>query len=449
MAKYRTTPEVTDRMPGGVPYIIGNEIAERFSFYGMRAILIVFMTKYLLDSGGNPSPMDEVDASKWFHTFSSVVYITPLLGGLLADLFLGKYRTIIWLSVIYCLGHLALAIDNTSVGLAVGLGLIALGAGGIKPCVSSHVGDQFGVGNSRLLPQIFNWFYLSINLGAAASSLLIPKLMDWYGPHVAFGIPGVIMLVATVVFWAGRHQFAHIPPDRKGFVKDFKKPGVAPNLLKLCLIYCFVAMFWALFDQTASRWVLQGQNMDTEFLGIKWNPEQMQFINPVCILILVPLFVYVIYPKVGKIVKLTPLRKIAFGFFLASVAFVIPAVIESWIAQGETPTIWWQVLSYVVITAAEVLISITCLEFSYSQAPNRLKSLIMGLFYASVALGNAFTAAVNFFIKKEDGTIMLEGASYYWFFAGCMLVTAVFFLPVVYFYKEKNYIQGEDVDAPA
>ena len=118
----------------------------------------------------------------------SAVYFTPLLGAIVADAFFGKYKTIVSLSVVYCLGHLALALDETRLGLAVGLTLIAIGAGGIKPCVSAHVGDQFGKSNGHLLTKIFGWFYFSINLGAFASQIMTPILLDRFGPHI-FGVP--------------------------------------------------------------------------------------------------------------------------------------------------------------------------------------------------------------------------------------------------------------------
>ena len=161
--KYLTTPISTDRMPPGVPYIVGNEAAERFSFYGMKAILVVFMTQYLMGQHGGLSVMSEEEAKYYFHVFTMAVYFFPLLGAMLADALLGKYRTVIGLSLVYCLGHLCLALDETRLGLFAGLALIALGAGGIKPCVSANVGDQFGSRNKHLLEKVFGWFYFSIN----------------------------------------------------------------------------------------------------------------------------------------------------------------------------------------------------------------------------------------------------------------------------------------------
>ena len=183
--KYLTAPLPSTRMPAGIPYIVGNEAAERFSFYGMKAILTVFMAHHLMSRDGTPAPMSGDDAKAYFHWFVSAVYFFPLLGALIADSWLGKYRTILSLSVVYCLGHLALAIDETRLGLLLGLVLIAVGSGGIKPCVSAHVGDQFGQSNQHLLPKVFGWFYFAINFGSFFSFAVIPRLLENYGPHVA------------------------------------------------------------------------------------------------------------------------------------------------------------------------------------------------------------------------------------------------------------------------
>ena len=438
--KYRNSPLDTKLLPPGIPYIIGNEAAERFSIYGMKAILAVFMTKYLCDQSGNPDYLSDGQATVWVHVFNTAVYFTPLLGSIIADAFLGKYRTIISLSLVYCLGHLALALDETRVGLTVGLTLIAIGAGGIKGCVSAHVGDQFGRSNVSMLEKVYGWFYLAINLGAFASTLLTPWLLDEFGSSIAFGIPGFLMLVATFAFWAGRNDFAHIPSSGFAFIRDAFSASGLKTMSKLILIYLFVAVFWALFDQTASTWVFQAEKMDRFFCGVEWESAQIQAVNPALILILIPLFNYFLYPAINRFFLLTPLRKIGIGFFLVVPSFIIPAFVESRIHMGEVPGIEWQLLSYLLLTSGEVMISVTCLEFSYTQAPKTMKSLVFGLFMSSVAIGNLFTALVNAIILNKDGTSWLSGADYYLFFAGAMFVTALVFIPVAILYKEKNHI---------
>ena len=451
MSNYRSAPVSSTEMPKGIPYIVTNEAAERFSFYGMKAILVIFMTQHMMGASGAEDHMTSVEAQGYYHFFTSAVYFFPLIGALIADALFGKYKTILALSAVYCLGHLALALDETRMGLMLGLTLIAIGSGGIKPCVSAHVGDQFGKKNQHLLEPVFRYFYFAINFGAFASSLLTPLLLANYGPHLAFGIPGVLMAIATFLFWMGRNTFIHIPPHGTAFVKEtFSAEGLA-SIGKLLIIFAFVAMFWALFDQTGSAWVLQADRMDRNFMGIDWLPSQIQAINPIMIMAFIPLFGFVIYPAINKVFTLSPLRKIAIGFFLTVPSFLIPAWIEIQLDAGVDVNIVWQLLSYVIITAAEVFVSITCLEFAYTQAPKKMKSLVMACFLLSVSLGNIFTSAVNFLIQNEDGSSKLTGSEYYLFFAAAMLFTAILFVPVAMWYQEKTYIQDDEdlSDVPA
>ena len=367
MRHYKAAPVASTSIPPGIPFIVGNEAAERFSYYGMRAILVVYMTHYLMNDAGEPDYMSAAEAKGYFHLFVSAVYMTPMLGALLADGFLGKYRTIIGLSLVYCAGHFALAMDDTRIGLLIGQGLIALGAGGIKPCVSAHVGDQFGRTNRHLLGTVFGWFYCSINLGAFAAMLIIPWLLQRFGSSVAFAVPGVLMVVATLVFWSGRYRFVHIPAAGVGFIREtFSRQGLAA-VGKLSVIYLFVAMFWALFDQTGSSWVLQAQKMDRMVLGFEVLPSQIQAANPLLVMLLIPLFSYGVYPTIERLFELTPLRKMAIGLFLTVFAFAIPSWVQTQIDAGLAPPIGWQLLAYLILTSAEVMVSITCLEFSYTQ----------------------------------------------------------------------------------
>jgi proton-dependent oligopeptide transporter, POT family len=199
------------KMPRQIPYIIGNEGCERFSFYGMRNILTVFLAytffAYLPEADGKAA------AKEVFHTFVIGVYFFPLLGGWLSDRFFGKYNTVFWLSIVYCIGHACLAIfESNRNGFYVGLGLIALGSGGIKPLVSAFVGDQFDQSNKHLSKKVYDAFYWIINFGSFFASLVMPILLRDMGPSVAFGVPGLLMLIATIIFWAGRKRFVIVPP---------------------------------------------------------------------------------------------------------------------------------------------------------------------------------------------------------------------------------------------
>ncbi len=144
-----------------------------------------------------------------------------------------------------------------------------------------------------------------------------------------------------------------------------------------------------------------------------------------------------------KFVRLTPLRKIGAGLFVTAASFLIVAMIQTRIDAGARPNIIWQVWAFVVLTAGETLVSPTHLEFSYTQGPVKLKSLIMCTYLLAVSLGNQFTAAVNFFIQNPDGSVKLQGASYFMFFVWVMLGTAILFAIVSPFYKGRTYLQDQ------
>ncbi len=439
-APYLTAPIKTDKMPPGIPYIIGNEAAERFNFYGMRAILVVFMTKYLVDRSGALAPMKENDAHAAYHWFLFVNYFFPTMGAVLSDALWGKYKTIIWLSLVYCLGSVVLAFDHTRMGLTLGLTLIAIGSGGIKPCVSAHVGDQFGPANQSLLSRAFGWFYFSVNFGSFFSILLIPVLLDRYGPGAAFGLPAVLMLAATFVFWSGRYKFAHIPPGGNAFLKEtFSASGLA-TLGRLGIIFVFVAIFWSLWDQSGGEWVTQAEKMDLHFLGINWLASQIQAVNAIMILSFIPLFQYVIYPVINRVFTLTPLRKIGLGLVVTGLSFLISAWIETQIRAGLHPSIGWQMPAYALLSAGEVMVSITALEFAYTQAPKTMKAVIMAIYLLAISAGNAFTALVHVFIANKDGTVKLQGADYYYFFSALSIGCVAVFIFVAKAYKERNYV---------
>jgi proton-dependent oligopeptide transporter, POT family len=217
----------------------------------------------------------------------------------------------------------------------------------------------------------------------------------------------------------------------------------------LAILMPFAAMFWALWQQNFSAWVVQAYDMNRRLFGIEWLPAQIQTVNPLFILVMLPLFSYAIYPAINKVFRLTPLRKFGMGLFMVVVAFLIVGWIQTRIDAGETPHIIWQILAFIVLTAGEVMVSVTHLEFSYTQAPKKMKSLVMCLYLGSISLGNVFTAAVNFFIQNPDGTSKLPGATYFFFFAGIMLVAAVVFIFVARFYRGRTYIQDEGEAQPA
>jgi POT family proton-dependent oligopeptide transporter len=438
------------RYPPQVKYIVGNEACERFSFYGMASILVLYMNEHLLYA--------ERDAKAYYHLFIMATYLTPLVGGWIADRFSGRYATILWISLAYVLGHAVLATWETRTGLLVGLALVATGAGGIKPCVSAFVGDQFRAEQGTLLQRIYGWFYWVINLGSLASKILIPLLLLWRGPRVAFALPGVLMAVALAVFWAGRRHYVRVPPsgpNPHGLLRVVEHavarlgtgaPGQhwldgardrhpeeaiegAKALFRIMGVFAAVTLFWAVWDQKGSSWVFQARRLDLTFFGRQLSAAQLQALNPALVLVLVPLLNWVVYPALERRgVALPPLRKMAWGMFVTVLSFVAAAILQMAVDAGLTPHAVWQLPQYVLLTVGEVLVSVTGLEFSYTQAPRAMRSTIMSIWFLTVFLGNLLTALVTELVP-------LQGAAYFWLFAALMLAAALVFREVAARYR--------------
>jgi POT family proton-dependent oligopeptide transporter len=462
-------------MPPQIPFIIANEGCERFSFYGMRNILTPFLTTVLLMYMPEKA-MRELAAKDVFHTFVIGVYFFPLLGGYLADRFFGKYNTILWFSLVYCAGHACLALfDHEPNGFYVGLGLIALGSGGIKPLVASFMGDQFDARTKHLAKLVFDAFYWIINFGSFFASLLMPIFLRDLGPSVAFGIPGLLMFIATAVFWAGRNRYVRIqpaPPNPHSFsnvartalftnklghsnlgrsiaitgiVLALASFALIPNLgivpvlcivlvlvlaslsigtslqlerargthpddavdgvravFRILIVFALVTPFWSLFDQKASTWVLQANDMTKP----SWfAPAQMQALNPMLVMLIIPFNNLVLWPYLRKLGREpTQLQKMTTGIVLAAIAWVVVGVFQLVIDGGTKFSITWQVLPYVFLTFGEVLVSATGLEFAYSQAPLAMKGAIMSFWNLAVTVGNVWVILANHSVKGEAVT---------------------------------------------
>jgi POT family proton-dependent oligopeptide transporter len=533
------------RMPRQIGYIIGNEACERFSFYGMRNILVPFLISSVL-LGYLPMEADrEAMAKDIFHSFVIGVYFFPLLGGWLSDRYFGKYNTVLWFSLVYCAGHACLAFfESNATGFYTGLFLIALGSGGIKPLVVSFCGDQFDQSNKHKARLVFDGFYWIINFGSFFASLLAPLFLRHYGPAVAFGIPGVLMFIATVIFWLGRKQYVNVPPsaaDPNSFMNVLRSAlrfragerntgslvawaGIAiaiamlllwaaaavfgdggqapwwpqhfgfvitaclalgvliafvgtgasmqlerargrhPDLavdgvravLRILIVFALVTPFWSLFDQKASTWIIQGRAMAIPH-ELWWWPSwliqdaaQMQALNPLLVMLLIPFNNIVLYPLLRRMgFNVTPLRRMGWGIAFSGVAWIAAGVLQLWIDGGDSVSLAWQSVPYLLLTFGEVLVSATALEFAYSQAPMAMKGVIMAFWYLTSTFGSLWVLLTNAGVRNDGFKAMIaqtglsEPAFLMFFFAAFAFVAALAFALYARSYPmQDNYRQA-------
>ncbi len=420
------------RFPKQTKFIIGNEACERFSFYGLKSILAGYMTSQLM--------MGEDESTSFIHLFVAINYLLPLAGGWISDRFWGRYKTILWISLLYCVGHgilatsdLATTLEGRKWILMSGLMVIAFGSGGIKPCVSSFMGDQFLEDKKHLLKKAYASFYWAINFGSFFAFLVIPWLKDTQGWSWAFGVPGIAMGLATLIFWLGRARYVRVEPSGakggRGFFSIWfhcltsrrKGEGFwhaaegycsqeelenAQSVIRILKIFILVPPFFALFEQTASTWVMQGMRMETillDFGFFQWEVQaaQLQAANPVFVMLLIPLLTGVVYNRVAWLDN--PLHRMTCGMFLSGVAYGVVAWLQWTLDGGVTLSLAWQLLPYLILTTAEVLVSTTGLEFAFTQAPARMKSTITSFWNMTIFAGNLLVAAVTWLLATEGG----------------------------------------------
>lgn len=535
--------------PRSVFYIVGTEACERFSFYGMRSILTLYIVnelmKTLSESGADGLRAANDYATTVGHLFTMGVYFMPLLGAWIADKFWGRYRTILVMSLFYVVGNATLALTvGSRAGLAVGLALIAFGSGGIKPCVSSFMGEQFSEEQRGFIARAFGMFYWAINFGSFFAFLLIPVIKDSVGYAWAFGIPGIVMGLATLVFAAGTPRYrittgewirepagtvakrvatsaalygavpgwffcalmmlakpemlggavenasaagrtafvaasgaaaflavgvlfaiaAFLPrflaklakeahpddgvPAEKIRGKFSGVPADAPmsfaerfrTIRGILLLFAVIPVFWALFDQMATTWVILGGQMTaTNLFGYPINTETMQNINPIFVMMLIPVLSFFIYPALNRtrLFRTTPLRRMTVGMALSAFSFVIcgglQSSVDASLAAG-TPAIsvCWMALPYFVLTLGEVLFSATGLEFAFSQAPAAMRSTITSLWNLTTTVGNFLVVLIVAL------TASFSSAERFYLFAALMFAVAAVFGVFSLFYKYKN-----------
>lgn len=430
--------------PRCVINIVVMEAMERFAFYGFRAIL----TLYLIDRLG----FSESAAVSIFAFSSALSYTSPLLGGWLADAAIGKYSTILWLGCVYAIGMWALVLSaarTSTVGSLVSLVLIGIGTGGIKPCVSSFGADQFGrdgeaENDNPAVRRYFAVFYASINVGSVVSFIVTPIIRGQCGYSAAFALPAALMACALIAFRSAASDYVVLRPrdlqanSCSTVVEIFERskspsPDVV-SLRRVLGVLSTLPVFWMLYDQQGSVWVMQANDMGR--FGGRIQPEQLGVVNPILILLLLPFFEKVVYPRLAVEFgnrAVPPTFRMAAGMVFAAASFFVAAIVEAALPLN----ILWQLPQMFLISVAEILVSVTGLEYSYTQAPAKFKSTVTSAYLLTVAVGDICGGAL--YASFGDRTSR----------ATLMLVCAILMLAnLVLFAKVANSLTGQTLFGP-
>ncbi|KAJ3144742.1 hypothetical protein HDU89_007786 [Geranomyces variabilis] len=441
-AKLAAAPE---KLPTAIWFIIPNEFGERFCYYGINPILKKFLNEML---GYSKAKTNSIQ-----HTWKSVSYFTPLLGAAVSDSFLDKFKTIVSLSFVYLAGLIMLSItakpgsdnaDGTRGLIAPGaplaaLFLISLGTGGIKPCVSSHGGDQFLAVQSFNINKFYNYFYMSINLGSLISGFVTPHVRErnCFGHDGdcfawAFGICAAAFGSALALFIVGKKWYRVVPPSGQFFpwilakaaftfvfrgrarAEEVHSHAVVLELVDLVKVFYVISpviVFWLGFDQGNTTWQDTSDQMDDKH----WLSSEITnaVVNPFWIVTLAPIFANWLYPAIEKRVQFGLLRRMVLGMFFAAFSFVLMALIQKKItdncidevsldANGKEQTACMDrsvntavmLVPYFFVTVAEVLVSISGLNLTYMEVGRRTKSSSAALWLLGTGVANAIGAVI-------------------------------------------------------
>lgn len=372
--------------PVGFYFFFWGEFAERCSYYGMRAILPLYLTSALKFS-------DAVGGSIYF-TFKMLCYALPLLGGFLADRYFGKYRTIVAFSIPYVLGHFVLGIENP-VAVVIALLLLAGGSGVIKPNISTLMGqtyDQQRPGQIQLRSAAFMWFYFAINVGALISTSTLPLIRDHRGYAIAFQFPAWLMLISLAVFASGKRHYATETFEQHTLTPEEKAERWA-TFVKLLGIFGLITLCWIPYEHNDSIWVFFSRDyvdLQLPFLSKPLAPDLLQSINPLCVMIFAPFFAW-FFPKMDPSEKFfTNQFKILLGFGFVTASSLVMTAAGFLASPTAKISILWMVLAYVVLTIGEVLVYGTGLDLAFSAAPPNMKGFVTGCFLLTTTLANFF-----------------------------------------------------------
>ena len=404
--------------PIGFWFIFWGELAERSSFYGMKGILGNYISQQL--------GFGDSAASVIVHMFQAAVYFLPLLGGWIAENFIGRYRAIVFFCVPYILGHVILGFETVPC-LIVALALLAMGSGVTKPNITPLMGmtyDQLRPGQTQLRSDAFALFYVAINIGSAISEIMVPWVLGNWDYQIAFLCPAVLMAFAFVFFAAGKPFYAKETIVRRRLTAE-QRAERRVVLRRLLGVFCMVLFYWMIFDQHSTTWNFFVRDyVNWEEFGFK-RPEQLQAINPVLILVFVPALA-VIWRVLGQWgIRFRATDKMIVGFVLSVATMALFAIAGFLGSEEQKVSVWWIAGAYVCLTAAEACISVVGLELAFTAAPDSMKSFITAVWLVMVFLGNVVAMSVSWLY----GEFMAPG----WYFSMQMLMmvaVAIAFVPL-------------------
>ena len=406
--------------PRGLSFLFATEMWERFSYYGMRSLLVLYMVKYLLEPARTETvigytafkssleflfgPLGVQPLSSHIYGFySAFVYLTPVFGGLLADRLLGQRRTVILGAALMAIGHFMMAFESL---FFFALATLILGNGAFKPNISTQVGGLYAPGDKRR-DRAFSIFYVGINLGAFFSPLVCGTLGETLGWHYGFTAAGVGMLIGLAIYVAGQRT---LPPDER--IRNAGQPKRPLDrdewraILAICVLFLPVTLFWAAYEQQGNTIALWADaQTDRSIHLLFWRFEipvtWFQAFNPFMIFAFTPIIIALWAWQSRRGREPSTVFKMALGCFGVALANLI-LVAAAWQAGSGQASWLWLLAFFVVLTLGELYLSPIGLSLVTKIAPARLISTLMGLWLGTSFVGNFLAGYLGSFWSSMD-----------------------------------------------
>ena len=381
--------------PRGLYILFLTEMWERFSFYGMRALLVLFLVSSV--NGENPGfGWTKIEALELYATYAFLVYLSSIPGGIIADKFIGQKKAVILGGSLLVVGHSILAVQNIT-AFYIGLGLIIAGVGCLKPNISTMVGGLYPKGDDRR-DKGFTIFYIGINVGAFLAGIIIGYVGETMGWHYGFGLAGIGMAIGLLIFILGHKDLKGVGEATKELsiadqaIKNKPLTNIEKDRVKVMLLsFLMIIVFWGAFEQAGGLMNLYASEKTDRVIGfLNWTVPATWFqsVNSFFIITLgIPVAAFWFNRKrKGK--EASSIFKIALGLVIMGWGFLFMSAASLQHEADGSSAMYWLVLAYLFHTIGELCASPVALSFITKLAPLKYASIMMGVFFAATGLGN-------------------------------------------------------------
>ena len=415
--------------PKGLFVLFFTEMWERFSYYGMRAILVLYLVTQTTDT--NPGlGWTTGEALALYGWYTMLVYVASIPGGWVADRILGQKKSVLIGGLTLCLGHSILAVEEMWAFYS-GLGLIIAGVGLLKPNISTMVGGLYEAGDNRR-DRGFTIFYIGINIGAFLSSLIVGVVGEVYGWHYGFGLAGIGMLLGQIVYMAGQKYLTNVgnllsetsnEEDKAKFNQPLTKIE-KDRVIVLLLSFLIVIVFWGAFEQAGGLMnIYTLEKTNRVIAGMTIPASVFQSLNAAFIILFGTTVAGYCVKRASKNKEASSLFKMAVGTMIMGLGFLFMTGASAQFEANGSSAMYWLVFAYLFHTIGELCASPVALSFITKLAPVKYGSIMMGVYFAMTGFGNKLAGLLGESASELGEYVIFTGIAVFCVVFGLLIIT--------------------------